>query len=111
MEPKKISSLFAVSGQITAEDMAEINAKGYRAIICNRPDGEATDQPGFQEIEDAAKSFGIAARYVPIKSGSVTADDIRAFATAVEKLPHPVLAYCRTGNRSATLWSLNEASR
>ncbi|MFD1797789.1 hypothetical protein FQV27_18715, partial [Paracoccus aurantiacus] len=51
MELKKISPKATVSPQIAAMDMAAIKAAGYRAIICNRPDGEGADQPSFEEIE------------------------------------------------------------
>jgi sulfide:quinone oxidoreductase len=33
-------------------------------------------------------------------------EDAEAFGEALTELPGPVLAYCRTGTRSATLWSL-----
>ncbi len=29
----------------------------------------------------------------------------------MQELPRPILAYCRTGTRSATLWSLSQAGR
>jgi sulfide:quinone oxidoreductase len=32
--------------------------------------------------------------------------DAEAFATLFATLPKPVFAYCRSGTRSATLWSL-----
>ena len=34
-----------------------------------------------------------------------------AFGAALKDLPRPVLGYCRTGTRSATLWSLHEAKK
>lgn len=111
MELKKINSTTTVSPQITAADMDEIKAAGYRAIICNRPDGEGADQPSFEEIEAAAKAAGIEARYVPVQSGMVRDEDVEAFGTALEELPRPVLAYCRTGTRSATLWSFYESTK
>jgi sulfide:quinone oxidoreductase len=37
--------------------------------------------------------------------------DAEAFGQTLLELPGPVLAYCRTGTRSATLWSLTEAER
>ncbi|QBF30226.1 bifunctional protein tyrosine phosphatase family protein/NAD(P)/FAD-dependent oxidoreductase [Thalassococcus sp. S3] len=109
MELNKISSKIAVSPQITAEDVAKVAAKGYRAIICNRPDGEGADQPSFEEIEAAAKAAGVEARYVPVQSGMVKDADVAAFDDALNAVPRPVLAYCRTGTRSATLWSLRES--
>ncbi|MBW3244549.1 TIGR01244 family phosphatase [Epibacterium sp. DP7N7-1] len=109
MELREISSKITVSPQVTKKEVAEIKAKGFRAIICNRPDGEGADQPSFEEIDAAAKLAGIEARYLPVQSGMVTDEDVAAFRDALEELPRPLLAYCRSGTRSAPLWSLSEA--
>ena len=111
MELKKLSDKLFVSPQITADDMAAIKDAGFRAIICNRPDGEGADQPSFEEIGAAAKAAGIEARYVPVQSGMVRDEDVAAFGEALEDLQRPVLAYCRTGTRSATLWSFHESKK
>ncbi|MCR9089072.1 MAG: bifunctional protein tyrosine phosphatase family protein/NAD(P)/FAD-dependent oxidoreductase [Rhodobacteraceae bacterium] len=109
MELKKISPRITVSPQITIEDVEAIAAEGYRAIICNRPDGEGADQPSFEEIEAAANAAGITARYVPVERGLVRDEDVAAFGAALDEVQRPVLAYCRTGTRSATLWSFHES--
>jgi sulfide:quinone oxidoreductase len=109
MDPKKITEKFSVSPQILPTDLESIKAAGYRAIICNRPDGEGSDQPSFEEIQAAAKKVGIEARYVPVQSGMVRDEDVGAFGAALDDLPRPLLAYCRTGTRSATLWSFHES--
>jgi sulfide:quinone oxidoreductase len=111
MDLKKITDKTSVSPQITPQDMAAIKEAGFRAIICNRPDGEGADQPSFEEIEKAAKKAGIEAAYVPITSGMVRDEDVTAFGAALKGLPRPVLAYCRTGTRSATLWSFHESKK
>ena len=111
MDLKKITEKTTVSAQITPADLEAIKAAGIRAIICNRPDGEGADQPSFDEIAAAAEKVGIEARYVPVQSGMVRDEDVDAFAAALKDLPRPVLAYCRTGTRSATLWSFNEAKK
>ncbi len=111
MDLKKITEKTSVSPQITPQDMAAIKEAGFRAIICNRPDGEGADQPSFEEIEKAAKKAGIEAAYVPITSGMVRDEDVAAFGAALKDLPRPVLAYCRTGTRSATLWSFHESKK
>ena len=111
MELKKITEKTSVSAQITPADMDAIKAAGIRAIICNRPDGEGADQPSFEEIAAAAKTVGIEARYVPVQSGMVQDDDVDAFSAALQELPRPVLAYCRSGTRSATLWSFHESEK
>ena len=111
MELRKISARLFVSPQISADDVTEISAQGIKAIICNRPDGEGADQPTFTEIDRAAKKAGIETRYVPVVAGKVDDDDVAAFEVAMNDLPGPILAYCRTGTRSATLWSFQEAGK
>ncbi|WP_372675311.1 TIGR01244 family sulfur transferase [Aquicoccus sp.] len=111
MQVNNITDALSVSPQITPQDVARIRDAGFRAIICNRPDGEGADQPNFEEIETAAKAAGIEAHYLPVTSGLVQDSDAEAFGQALLELPGPVLAYCRTGTRSATLWSLTEADR
>ena len=37
--------------------------------------------------------------------------DVTQFARDIDELPGPVLAFCRTGNRSVTLWSMVQARR
>ncbi|MEQ8286741.1 TIGR01244 family sulfur transferase [Thalassospira sp.] len=109
METKKISSGFSVSTQINPADVKEIAKLGFRAIVCNRPDGEGADQPTFEEISSAAKEAGLEVRYQPIVSGKVSDDDAKDFGCLFDELPKPVFAYCRTGTRSTTLWSLSQA--
>ena len=109
MDLKKISPDLTVSEQIAAADVATLKAEGFRSIICNRPDGEGADQPSFEEIEVAAKKAGLEALYLPVTPGAVTDEDARAFGEALRAMPGPVFAYCRTGTRSATLWSLSQA--
>ena len=111
MDVKTLSPQVSVSPQITAADVAKVSEAGFRAIICNRPDGEGADQPNFDEIEASANAAGLRVAYVPVTAGMVTDDDVAAFASALAELPRPVLAYCRTGTRSATLWSFHEADK
>jgi len=110
MEIKTISNGFSVSPQIVADDVKEIAKRGFRSIVCNRPDGEGADQPTFKEISNAAKEAGLEVRYQPIVSGKVSDDDARDFGRLFDELPKPVFAYCRTGTRSTTLWSLSQAA-
>lgn len=111
MDIKPLTAGLCVSPQILPDDMQAIKDAGFRAIICNRPDGEGADQPTFEEIAAAAKKAGLEATYLPIVAGKVTDEDANAFGKALTELPGPVLAYCRTGTRSATLWSLAQAGQ
>lgn len=106
---KTLDDKVAVAGQIRPEDIPDLAAQGFRAIITNRPDGEGPDQPSFAEIQAAAIQAGLEARYLPVASGAVTDQDVQAFRKALRELPGPVLAHCRSGTRSAMLWALAQA--
>ena len=111
MEIKTINAEISVAPQITPDEVQQLADQGFRALICNRPDGEAADQPNFSEIEAAAKKAGLEIRNLPIVSGKVSDQDAADFGAAMQELPRPILAYCRTGTRSATLWSFHESKK
>jgi sulfide:quinone oxidoreductase len=111
MQAKPLSSMLSVAPQIRPEELAAVAAAGFRAVICNRPDGEGPDQPLFAEIAAAARAAGLEAACLPIVSGKVGDDDAARFGALLDTLPKPALAFCRTGTRSATLWALSEGAR
>ncbi len=109
MEIKRIAPDFSVSAQITFHDLEEIARSGFRTIIVNRPDGESSDQPDFEEIKIAAKAAGIEAHYLPIIAGQISDADVTDFKNVMRDTSAPILAFCRTGTRSITLWALSQA--
>jgi sulfide:quinone oxidoreductase len=111
MDIIKIDENFSVSAQIMVEDLHTLAQAGVRSLICNRPDGEAADQPNVTEIEAAAAELGMKLIYQPVVSGEVGDEDVVEFGFAMESLPLPTHAYCRTGTRSMTLWSLNQSRK
>lgn len=100
-----LSSGFCASRQIAPGDLKAIHNAGFRSVICNRPDGEGADQPSFDAIAVAAFELGMDARYLPIAPGGIGEAEVDAFGALVDALPKPILAYCRTGNRSSMLWN------
>lgn len=111
MEFRQVDENLAVSGQISEADLPQLAAAGFRSIVCNRPDGEAPDQPAFAEIAAAAQALGLPSRHIPVTGGNMQRSDAAAMAQAMEELPKPVLAYCRSGARSGTLWSMAQQLR
>ena len=111
MDIKALTPELSVSPQILALDLRDIAQAGFRSIICNRPDGEGADQPGYSELARAAKDQGLEARYLPAESGKVSDEQGVAFGKLMAELPKPVLAYCRTGMRSTTMWALSQAGQ
>jgi sulfide:quinone oxidoreductase len=60
-------------------------------------------------LEAAAKKSGLDYRYIPVISGQLQQAQVQAFTTALSEMSAPVLAFCRTGARSSTLWALHVA--
>lgn len=110
MNPKKLADDLSISGQIQPSEIADAKRLGFRSIIVNRPDGEGLNQPKFEAIRAAAEAAGLPARYIPV-AGGVGAHQVEAFAAAVEELPKPILAFCKSGMRSAALWQAIQAAR
>lgn len=97
--------------QPAVEEIGDLADRGYRSIISNRPDGEAPDQPAWTEVKSAALARGMEAVHIPVVASQIKEADVRAFQDALERLPKPIAAFCRTGTRSTLLWALaNEAS-
>ena len=105
LEIKQVTDEFSVSAQLALEDVPRLATMGIKSIICNRPDGEAADQVNVSEIQSAATEAGMEMVYLPVTAGSFSDLDVSGFLAAIERLPKPVHAYCRTGTRSLTLWS------
>lgn len=99
-EIKRVDESISVAGQVYPEQLDEIAALGFRSLICNRPDDEEPGQPSWAEIAQAAEKAGLAHRHIPIGGAVTPEDQAQAFAEALDELPEPVLAFCRTGNRS-----------
>ena len=109
MEYTRLSEKLAAAPQVRPEDLREIAASGFVGVINNRPDAEAPDQPSSLELEAEAKRLGLAYWHVPVVPGGMTDKDVRDFAAAVSEAVGPVVAFCRTGNRSTTLWKTSQA--
>lgn len=109
MDIRPLSPEVSVAPQIAVADIPAIAQAGFRSIVCNRPDGEGPDQPGYIELERAAAHHGLQARHLPADVGKVTDEQGRAFAALLTELPKPALAFCRTGMRSTTMWALSQS--
>lgn len=109
MNPKKLGPDLLVSGQITAADIDAAAAAGIRTIINNRPDGEEPGQPTSAELAARANAHNIAYHHIPISNGNFDEDSIEAFSQVLRTANGDILAFCRTGTRSTTLWGLSRA--
>jgi len=105
---RHVTDELSVAPQISVADVAQAKAQGFAAIVCNRPDGEEPGQPSAAEIADAARAAGLAYTHIPVR-GAPGPAEVEAMRQAVDAAEGPVLAYCRSGTRSITTWSIGQA--
>jgi uncharacterized protein (TIGR01244 family) len=108
---RKVTDGLFVSPQIGLADVAEAAGMGVTLVINNRPEGESDDQTPGPEIEAAARGAGMDYLAIPVTHAGFSESQVTAMAEALARSEGPVLAYCRSGTRSALLWALAEASR
>ncbi len=111
MELKRINDDISVSPQISLDDMPALKAAGFVTVINNRPDGESFDQPASDEVRVAAEAAGLAYHYIPLGREGVSPQMVEQTEAALEGSNGPVLAFCRSGTRSTTLWALSQAGK
>ncbi len=101
----------SVGPQLGVQSLAAVAAMGFRTVICNRPDGEGADQPTHQELAAHAAAAGMQLHYLPVVAGQTDAAAAARFGALLEAADKPVLAFCRSGMRSTTLWALSQAGK
>ena len=105
IQVQQLSPDVCVAPQLGPEVMAAVAQAGFKSVINNRPDFEGgPDQPTNAAIEEAAKAAGLAYAFLPVASGYQSPEEIARFAELLAELPHPVLAFCRSGTRSGKLF-------
>lgn len=104
---QSIDSDVCVAPQLTPDAMAAAAAQGFRSVVNNRPDFEGgADQPTSAQIEAAARAAGLEYRFLPVSGAYQSPDDAANMAALLKELPRPLLMFCRSGARSARLYSL-----
>jgi sulfide:quinone oxidoreductase len=102
MKITRLAPAFCVSDQLQPEDLPRVREAGYRAVINNRPDGEEDGQPTSAQLSAEADKLGLSYFHIPIVPGQMSDEDAVALKNAAAA--GPVLAFCRTGARSTSLW-------
>lgn len=106
----QITPDFAVAGQLDADDIARAAQAGFKTIINNRPDGEERGQPTAAEGQDSARTAEVAYVYLPTTKHDIfTEETVGRMAAALAEADGPVLAHCKSGQRSAVLWAAASA--
>jgi uncharacterized protein (TIGR01244 family) len=111
LDVKRINDHVSVAPQISPDDLPALKALGFTAIINNRPDGESPDQPSSAVMQAAAEKAGLSYHFIPLGRDGVSAEMVQQETEALEGSAGPVLAFCRSGTRSTTLWALSQAGK
>ena len=109
-EPRQLTDEFSVCAFVPPDKLSEL-APEFRMIINNRPDNEEQGQPTSAEIEAEARRLGLDYVHIPVVPGQVSDEQLAAFSRAISGHTGPALAFCRTGQRAATLWSLSQVGQ
>ncbi|MCP4094386.1 MAG: hypothetical protein GY747_13165 [Planctomycetes bacterium] len=89
-------------GLISAEQVAELPAKGYTTIINLQNESE----PGVKEERAAAADAGITYISIPCSGSNFTLEDGYRVAAALAENPGHTLFHCRSGGRVSAVWAL-----
>ena len=108
IQTKTLAGDISVAGQIRPDDL-EALAASFRTIVNNRPDGEEAGQPNSAQIEAEARRVGLQYAFMPITPGQLNEQAIVGLSEVLANAPTPILAFCRTGTRSTSLWALTQA--
>ena len=106
----QLTDTVSVAPQLDPAQLAEAAAQGFVAVVNNRPDGEAADQPTDETMRAAAAAAGLHYASIPIDQSGFSMAQVDAMV-AVLDAGGKVLAFCRSGTRSTNLWALAEAKR
>ncbi|MDT8855360.1 protein tyrosine phosphatase family protein [Paracoccaceae bacterium Fryx2] len=111
MDLRPLTPTYAVSPQITPDDLPAIKAAGYTTVIDNRPDAEIPGDLHTPVMRAAAEALGLAFVANPVIGGALTMANVEAQRAAIAAAPGPVFAYCASGNRSSVVWALVNAGQ
>jgi len=94
---------FAVAPQLSPEQVKSLAAHGFRSVINNRLEREP-GQPPEAELRAAAEEANLQYERLPVNPAQISVEDVARFAELLERLPRPILAFCRSGSRSSILY-------
>ena len=104
MNISRITDNYSVSPQLFLDEISYCAGLGFVAIICNRPDGEDPGQPSVSDIAKECIKAGLAFHHVPVSGMPIPDEAIREQRRLIDSSGGPVLAYCRSGQRSLLIW-------
>ncbi|WP_170790448.1 TIGR01244 family sulfur transferase [Ruegeria lacuscaerulensis] len=111
MEIRPITPRYAVSPQITVEDVPAIVDAGFVKVICNRPNTEVPVDMQSDAIGQAVRAAGLEYEVLELTHQTMTPENVTRQRDLAENCTGPVLAYCASGTRCSVVWALGQCDR
>ncbi len=111
MEIRPITPRYAVSPQITVEDVPAIAEAGFVKVICNRPNAEVPANMQSDAIGEAVRAAGLEYEVLELTHQTMTPENVALQRQLAESCGGPVLAYCASGTRCSVVWALGQCDR
>ncbi|HCA04154.1 MAG TPA: TIGR01244 family phosphatase [Halomonas campaniensis] len=105
MQTQSLEKGVAITSQLTVEELEQVKAQGFKTVICNCKPGESAEFSGEDAYRLKAAELGLHWVHIPVALGEYSQVDVAAFAKALQQLPRPILAFCRSGKRATHLWA------
>jgi len=111
MEIRPITPRYAVSPQITVEDVPAIAEAGFVKVICNRPNIEVPADMQSDAIGEAVRAAGMEYEVLELTHQTMTPENVARQRDLAESCSGPVLAYCASGTRCSVVWALGQCDQ
>ncbi len=111
MEIRPITPRYAVSPQITVDDVPMIAEAGFVKVICNRPNVEVPAEMQSDAIGQAVRAAGMEYEVLELTHQTMTPENVARQRDLAESCGGPVLAYCASGTRCSVVWALGQCDR
>ena len=111
MEIRPITPRYAVSPQISVEDVPAIAEAGFVKVICNRPNTEVPPDQQSDAIGQAVRKAGMEYEVLELTHQTMTPENVALQRDLAESCSGPVLAYCASGTRCSVVWALGQCDR
>lgn len=108
MKLQQLNEHIYIADQINTTDINTLKNLGIKSIINNRPDNEGENQPLSKDIAAHAEKYDIKYYYLPTPPGDYSSELRDKFSELLNTAKSPIVAFCRTGNRSINLWAISQ---
>ncbi len=102
-ERTKLTDKVTVGGQPSVDELRELRAQGFVAVVNLRTDGEADQWLSPNSEAFAAHEVGLDYRHLPVAVPQLRPDHVRSLRDAIDAAPGPVFVHCHAGQRACAL--------